>query len=173
VYEYAGVKKPEMKANVVTETAGAVSGAVKSSATAKERLQALDKSKGYDLDGDGVLSDYEFVNQLRGEKISGDLGDMRLDYSTPESAKISDELLQKSNITSGIEIPTPTSPQIERIQNNTGSTLNQSSQNTLAMPVIVNNYGGNITNNTTSRVNNTQAIYDPIVTGSNLSLMNR
>ena len=173
IYEYAGVNKPEMKANVVTETTGAVSGAIKANTTAKERLQALDKAKGYDLDEDGVLSDSEFVNQLKGEKISGDLGDIKLDYSTPESAKRSDELLQKSNITTGVEIPTPLTPSVERPQNNTGATLNQSSQNTLAMPVIVNNYGGNITNNTTSRVNNTQAIYDPIVTGSNLSLTNR
>jgi hypothetical protein len=173
IYEYAGVNKPEMKANVVTETTGAVSSAIKANTTAKERLQALDKAKGYDLDEDGVLSDSEFVNQLKGEKISGDLGDIKLDYSTPEFAKRSDELLQKSNITTGVEIPTPLTPSVERPQNNTGATLNQSSQSTLAMPVIVNNYGGNITNNTTSRVNNTQAIYDPIVTGSNLSLTNR
>jgi hypothetical protein len=172
IYEYAGMKKPAMKENVVTETTGAVSKAMDSSAVAKETTKQLQKTKGYD-DGDGVLSDSEFVNQLRGEKISGDLGDIKLDYSTPESAKRSDELLQKSNITTGVEIPTPLTPSVERPQNNTGATLNQSSQSTLAMPVIVNNYGGNITNNTTSRVNNTQAIYDPIVTGSNLSLTNR
>lgn len=64
----------------------------------------------------------------------------------------------------------PTGMQIERMPNNTGSTLNQSSANTLVAPVIVNNYGGNTTNNTTSSVNNTQAIYDPIMTGSSLGL---
>jgi len=170
VYEYAGMKKPAMKENVVTKTTGAVSKAMDSSAVAKETTKQLQKTKGYDADGDGVLSDSEFVNQLRGEKISGDLGDIKLDYSTPESAKRSDELLQKSNVTTRVEIPTPLTSSVERPQNNTGATLNQSSQSTLAMPVIVNNYGGNITNNTTSRVNNTQAIYDPIMTGSNLNL---
>jgi hypothetical protein len=93
---------------------------------------------------------------------------MKLDYSTPEAATRSDELLKSSNITTNISTPS-----FERPQNNTGQTLNQSSANTLVAPIVVNNYGGNTTNNTTSRVNNTQAIYDPIVTGSNLNLMAR
>jgi hypothetical protein len=168
IYEYAGMKKPAMKENVVTETTGAVSKAMDSSGVAKETAKQLQKTKGYDTDGDGVLSDAEYLNQLRNEKISGDLGDMKLDYSTPEAATRSDELLKSSNITTNISTPS-----FERPQNNTGQTLNQSSANTLVAPIVVNNYGGNTTNNTTSRVNNTQAIYDPIVTGSNLNLMAR
>jgi hypothetical protein len=217
VYEYAGITKPPSKENIVSETAAAMSGVAESGSKAKEAAAQLQKTKSYDIDNDGVLSDTEFITQLRNEKMIGSLGDKDLDYSTPESSKISDELLKASNAISGerismpqiggtgistpesskisdellkasnaisgerismpqiggtgISTPTgqPTS-QIERIQNNTGSTLNQSSQMTMAMPVIVNNYGGNITNNSTSRVNNTQAIYDPIVTGSSLGI---
>lgn len=150
IYEYAGMKKPAMKENIVTETVGAVSAASNAQATAKEMSSKLEKMKSYDLDGDGVLSDAEYINYLKGEKLSGDLGDVKLDYSAPINT-----------------------PRFEQPQNNTGQVLNQSSATTMAMPVVVNNYGGNITNNTTSRVNNTQAVYDPILTGSNLGLSQR
>lgn len=168
IYEYAGMKKPAMEENVMTETASSVSNAMDSSNVAKETAKQLEKTKGYDADNDGVLSDSEFINQLRNEKTSGDLGDIKLDYSTPEAAIRSDELLKQSNIITSV-----TTPSFERMPNNTGQTLNQSSANTLVAPIVVNNYGGNTTNNTTSRINNTQAIYDPIVTGSNLSLTAR
>lgn len=183
VYEYAGIKKPASKENIVSETITAISEANKSQDRAKESADNLKTALSYDTDKDGVFSDAEFITYLRGTKKIGEMRDMKLDYSTPESSKISDELLKASNAISGERISMPqiggtgisTPPgqptsQIERTQNNTGSTLNQSSQTTLAMPIIVNNYGGNITNNSTSRVNNTQAIYDPIITGSSLQM---
>jgi hypothetical protein len=127
-----------------------------------KRKKIIDR---YDVDKDGKLG--------LGETLSR-VGDSATTWLESKGVILNNTAKSTEIYTTpASEISTPPTPQVERMQNNTGATLNQSSQSTLAMPVIVNNYGGNITNNTTSRVNNTQAIYDPIVTGSNLSLTNR
>lgn len=50
--------------------------------------------------------------------------------------------------------------------NTTGAELMNSSNNISVSPVIVNNYGGNTTNTTQSSVNNSNSLYDPIISGS-------
>jgi len=55
---------------------------------------------------------------------------------------------------------------ITNTANTTGAQLMSSGSNISVSPVIVNNYGGNISNTTQSSVNNTNSSYDPIMTGS-------
>jgi len=50
----------------------------------------------------------------------------------------------------------------------TGSELNNASSKVASTAVIVNQYGGNVTNNSTSSVNNSSMSVDPIVSGSSM-----
>lgn len=55
---------------------------------------------------------------------------------------------------------------ITQMPNTTGAELLNSTTNVMSSPVVVNNYGGNISNTSSSAVSNNQSSYDPIVTGS-------
>lgn len=55
---------------------------------------------------------------------------------------------------------------ITQMPNTTGAELLNSTTNVMSSPVVVNNYGGNISNTSSSAVSNNQSSFDPIVTGS-------
>jgi hypothetical protein len=174
IYEYAGIKKPQMADNIVTETASAVQKKNAAVDNASNMQKKLSNTQSYDINKDGSLDDSEFIAQLKDQKSIGSIGNLSLDYSTPEKAKQTDKLLKQSGLISESPIQqlTPQSS-IERMPNTTGETLNQSSASALVAPVVVNNYGGNITNNNTSRVNNSQTVFDPIITGSGLNMLSK
>jgi hypothetical protein len=65
------------------------------------------------------------------------------------------------------------SPKVESAKlnssaNNTGSELNNASAKVGSTAVIVNQYGGNVTNHSTSSVNNSSMSVDPIISGSSM-----
>ena len=61
-------------------------------------------------------------------------------------------------------------PEVKALPSVAGQTLADSSSAVGAAPIIINQMGGNVTNMSTSNVNNNSTNMDPIFTGSALGL---
>ena len=147
IYEYAGLKAAGKEADKATPAAGGSAPMTGAQSLTDGEKSSKAKEAGYESWNDYEKSGWKYKTSTHADAASA-LTPAAASALTPAAASAL----------------TPAS--ITNTANTTGAQLMSSGSSISVSPVIVNNYGGNISNTTQSSVNNTNSSYDPIMTGS-------